>query len=105
MGISRADALRAMLAQNPNNPLARYGLAMELVNGGALDQGIAEFRVLLESKPDYVAAYFHAGQTFERLGQLDDARAIYTKGIEVATRIGDSHTRSEIEGALALLPD
>ena len=35
-----------------------------------------EFRALLEINPDYSAAYFHGGQTLERLGRLDEARAI-----------------------------
>jgi hypothetical protein len=40
----------------------------------------------------------------EKLGQLDDARAMYEKGIEITSLTGDSHTRSEIEAALGLLP-
>ena len=30
--------------------------------------------------------------------------SLYEKGIEATTRIGDSHTRAEIEAALGLLP-
>lgn len=101
---SRIDALQAMLAQDPNNTFARYGLAMEHVNSGNLEQAVAEFRALMDSQPNYAAAYFHGGQSLEKLGRIDEARQIYEKGIEVTTRTGDAHTRSELQGALDLLP-
>ncbi len=77
---------------------------MEYANSGALEQAIAEFRALLESDESYGAAYFHGGQALEKLGKLDDARAMYEKGVEATTRSGDLHTRSEIEAALNSLP-
>lgn len=104
MATNRVDALKQMVRQNPNNGFARYGLAMEYANSGDFAQAVAEFRTLLQHDENYAAAYFHAGQALEKLGQLDEARAIYQKGIEVTTRKGDAHTRSEIEAALSLLP-
>lgn len=92
-----------MAAQNPNDSFARYGLAMEYRNTGDLESAIREFRWLIAATPDYAAAYFHAGQTLERLGRLDEAREVYREGIEVTTRKGDLHTRGEILAALELL--
>ncbi|MGD0619861.1 MAG: hypothetical protein ABSB67_19605 [Bryobacteraceae bacterium] len=63
-----------------------------------------EFRQLLAANPNYAAGYFHGGQTLEKLGRVEDARAMYEQGIEVTTRTGDAHTRSELQGALDLLP-
>jgi hypothetical protein len=34
---------------------------------------------------------------------VDEARELYRQGIEATTRIGDLHTRSEIEAALEML--
>ena len=98
------EILKSMLAQNPADTFARYGLAMEYTNRGELDQAIAEYRALLESNPNYAAAYFHGGQALEKLGRVEEAREIYQKGIEVTTRTGDAHTRSELQGALDMLP-
>jgi len=92
-----------MLAEDPANNFARYGLAMEYVNGGELDLGISEFERLMEANPDYVAAYFHGGQTLEKLGRLKDARATYQRGLEACRRTGDAHTQAEISAALDLL--
>ena len=104
MATNRLEILKQMLEQDPGNTFARYGLAMEFAKSGDFSQAVAEFKNLLANDENYSAAYFHGGQAFEKLGKLDEARAMYEKGIEVTTRKGDSHTRSEIEGALSLLP-
>ncbi|MBV9760333.1 MAG: tetratricopeptide repeat protein [Acidobacteriaceae bacterium] len=104
MATNRLELLKQMVGKDPANSFARYGLAMELANNGALEEGAGEFRALLERDENYAAAYFHLGQALEKLGELDEARAVYEKGIEVTTRRGDLHTRAEIEAALNTLP-
>ena len=92
-----------MIARNPDDSFARYGLAMEFANSGQRERAVEEFQRLLEINPKYSAAYFHTGQTLEKLGRVDEAKEIYRKGIEVTTQSGDLHTRGEIEAALDLL--
>lgn len=104
MATNRLDILKEMLAQDPNNAFARYGLAMEYANTGAPEQAVAEFEALLTQDASYVAAYYHGGQALEKLGRLEEAKATYEKGIEASTRKGDLHTRAEIEAVLSLLP-
>ncbi len=77
---------------------------MEYANSGDPESAVREFKTLLAADENYAAAYFHCGQAYEKLGRVEDARATYEKGIEVTTRKGDPHTRSEIEAALNLLP-
>ena len=104
MATNRLDILKQMVSQDPNNSFARYGLAMELANNGELERGVAEFRTLVEHDENYAPAYYHFGQALEKLGEVEQARAVYEKGIEVTTRKGDLHARGEIEAALNLLP-
>jgi Flp pilus assembly protein TadD len=104
MSTNRLEILKTMLEQNPADAFARYGLAMELVKSGELGGAVAEFRLLLEHNPNYAAAYFHGGQVLEKLGDVEQARALYEKGIEVTGRTGDGHTRSELQAALDMLP-
>ena len=99
---SRLEALQQMLEHQPDNAFARYGLAMEHVRLGQFAEGVLEFEALLSAKPDYSAAYFHGGQTLEKLGDLDKARDWYRRGIAI-TR--DPHTRSELQAALDILGD
>ena len=99
----RLEVLRNILAGDPNHRLARYGLAIEYVKAGRLEEAVTEFRALLASHPDYAYAYFHAGQTLERLARPDDARQMYADGIAAAGRAADAHAASELQAALDLL--
>lgn len=103
MAMNRLETLKNMVAQNPNDSFLRYGLAMEHRNAGDLETAIAEFRTLIAANPDYVAAYFHGGQTLERLSRIEEARELYRRGIEASQRTGDAHARGELEGALGML--
>ena len=100
---TRLEILKSMVEQNPTDTFARYGLAMEYRSTGELEAAVAEFRTLLAAHPDYSAAYFHGGQTLERLGRTAEARELYLRGIEATTRKGDFHTRDEIQAALDLM--
>ena len=103
MAVNRLEILKSMVAQNPNDNFARYGLAMEYANSGSLEQAIVEYESLLGLNPDYSAAYYHGGQALEKLGRLDDARAMYRRGLEATRRTGDAHTHSEIQASLDIL--
>jgi tetratricopeptide (TPR) repeat protein len=94
--------LEQILAQDPGNRLARYGLAMEYVNQGEWARAIPEFEAVLVIDPRYGAAYYHGGQTLEKLGRIDQARDFYRRGIEMTS---DPHARGELEAALAILGD
>ncbi len=104
MATNRLEVLGQMVAQDPQNTFARYGLAMELANNGQLQQAVHEYRTVLDQDENYAAAYYHGGQALEQLGEVEQARTLYEKGVEATTRKGDAHTRAEIEAALSLLP-
>jgi tetratricopeptide (TPR) repeat protein len=100
---TRLEMLKEMVAKSPADAFLRYGLATEYANAGELEQAVHEFNELLAANPDYAAGYYHGGRTLEKLGRLEEARAIYEKGIEATTRTGDAHTRSELQAALDIL--
>jgi len=104
MATNRLEILMRMVNEDPKNTFARYGLAMEYANNGQLREAVAEFRKLIDQDENYAAAYFHGGQVLEKLGEIEQARSIYEKCLEVTARKGDQHTRSEIEAALSQLP-
>jgi tetratricopeptide (TPR) repeat protein len=100
---TRLEALKNMVALDPGDSFSRYGLAMEYRNAGDSEAAVAEFRALIAADPGYAYAYFHAGQTLERLGRAEEARELYRQGVEAAQRKGDRHAQSELQGALDLL--
>jgi thioredoxin-like negative regulator of GroEL len=97
---SRADMLKEVLAQNPQDTFARYGLAMEYRNAGDTEAALREFDTLLQSNPDYIAAYFMAAQTLAAAGRNDEAKSRLKAGIATAQRKGDQHATSEMSAML-----
>src|ERR1700748_1181859 len=51
--MDRIAMLKEILAQNPNDAFARYGLAMEHANQGDTATALEEFQPLTTAHPDY----------------------------------------------------
>jgi tetratricopeptide (TPR) repeat protein len=94
--MNRIAMLTEILAANPTDAFARYGLAMEYSNTGKIDEAMREFKTLLEKNPDYVPGYFMAAQTLEKAGRIDEAKEMLVEGITSARRTGNAHAQSEM---------
>lgn len=92
--------LKEILALDPKNSFARYGIAMELANRGEVDAALKEFDVLIEQNPDYVAAYFMSAQTLAKAERNAEAVEKLKAGIACAARTGNRHALSEMQGML-----
>jgi cytochrome c-type biogenesis protein CcmH/NrfG len=99
--MDRIAQLNEILAENPSDVFARYSLAMEYANSGKPEIAVAEFRALLAEHPGYVPAYQMLAQTLIRAGNNLEAHEVLCTGIETATRSGNAHAKSEMEGMLA----
>jgi Flp pilus assembly protein TadD len=86
-----------VLALMPEDPVVRFGLAGAYLAADQPESAAAEYREAIRLKPDYSAAYRGLGRALERAGRLDEAKAVYTKGRDVAARNGDLQTKKEIE--------
>jgi predicted Zn-dependent protease len=96
-------ALTEILAQEPANALARYGLAMELASQGRADDALVEFNKLIAAQPDYTAAYFMAAQTLSNAGRNEEAVTRLKDGIASAARTGNQHALSEMQAMLDVI--
>lgn len=92
--------LTEILAANPADTFARYGLALEYSKGGQTDRALEEFKTLLEKSPDYTPGYFMAAQTLASAGRTDEARRMLVDGISSARRTGNQHAQSEMTAML-----
>lgn len=99
----RLEAFQKIVQQRPDEPFARYSLAMSYRSVGRSDEAAREFEELLRRKPDYVPAYLMLGQTLEILGRTQDAARVYTDGIVAAGDKREDHARSELGQALEVL--
>ncbi|HEX8817361.1 MAG TPA: tetratricopeptide repeat protein [Terriglobales bacterium] len=98
--MDRIAALNEILSENPTDPFARYGLAMEYSKSGDVTRALEEFGTLLKSNPDYTPGYFMAAQTLASAGRTDEAKRMLVDGIGSARRTGNSHAQSEMTAML-----
>jgi predicted Zn-dependent protease len=97
----RIQAFRAFVEKNPEDPFARYSLAMALRSAGQGAEAAAEFEEIRRRRPDYVPAYLMLGQTLESTGRFGEAARAYEDGMAAATRSKDNHAHDELGQALA----
>ncbi len=98
--MDRVQMLKDLLAQDPNNQLARYGLGMEYSGKGDVDSAVSEFKTLVEINPDYANAYFMAAQALAKAERTDEAKQFLRQGITAAARTGNRHAQNEMQGFL-----
>jgi predicted Zn-dependent protease len=96
----RIEAFRQFVAKSPDDPFARYSLAMALRGAGGTEAAVTEFRELARRRPDYVPTYLMLGQALEALGRDAEAAQAYEDGVAQATRKQDGHAASELSQAL-----
>jgi predicted Zn-dependent protease len=102
--MDRIASLKEVLAENPNDAFARYGLAMEYSKAGDVAGALAEFNTIIQHTPDYVPAYQMAGQMLMSAGRLEQARKMFEDGIACALRTNNQHAASEMQGFLDVMP-
>lgn len=73
---------------------------MELKGVGNTDEAWEHFSQLIERFPSYLASYAPTGDLLAGLGRIEDARAVYSKGIAIAGQQGNHHIRDLLNDAL-----
>src|SRR5579884_829988 len=92
----RLTQIRAMLADEPNDPELHYMLAMEHVSQGDDAGAVRCFEELIRLAPNYPPAYHQAGRALQRLNRLAEARQLLERGIPVAQAQGNAHAAGEM---------
>jgi tetratricopeptide (TPR) repeat protein len=98
--MDRIAVLMEILAQNPKDAFARYGLAMAYAAEGKTEDALREYATAIENTPDYVPAYQMSAQALMKLGRMDEAKARIEAGMAACERTGNAHAASEMQGML-----
>ena len=98
--MDKIAGLKEILALDPRNSFARYGIAMELVSRGETTAALEEFDTLLKNDPDYTAGYYMSAQTLAGAGRKAEAVERLRAGVGCAARSGNSHALSEMQAML-----
>src|SRR6185437_10097276 len=96
--------LEQSLSEDPNDPFLRYGLALQCLREGDVEEGRQRLRSLIADDPDrQVAAYQQLGQSHADTGEPEAARIILQAGVAKAQARGDWHAAAEMEQLIASL--
>jgi predicted Zn-dependent protease len=98
--MDKLAGLKEILALDPKNSFARYGVAMELAGRGETKAALSEFDILLANDPEYTAGYFMSAQTLATAGRTAEAIERLKAGIASAARSGNRHALSEMQAML-----
>ncbi|MHB1311464.1 MAG: tetratricopeptide repeat protein [Gemmatimonadaceae bacterium] len=97
MTTPRIDAFSAMIARNPDNVLARFGLATELVKAERWADAVPELEFYLARYDDEGNGWLKLADAFTHLGRVDEARTALEKGFTAARRFGHEGLAAEFE--------
>ncbi len=100
MSADRLAALERMVGNRPDDLRLRFGLALEYLNAGRLDEGIRELEVYLSGSDDEGNGWARLGAALLQRGREDEARQAYRRGIEAAARHGHPSMAEELTEAL-----
>lgn len=100
MAQSRIDIFAEMVKQQPDDEMIWYGLASEYVKIENWNKAADALRNVLRINPDYTAAYQMLGTALVNQGEKEEARRVWTQGIEVARRTGAWKAQQHMEGLL-----
>jgi Tfp pilus assembly protein PilF len=96
----RLETLFGFLEKDPVDSFTLYGIALEYLSIKDYKNAEKYLNKIFESDPDYVPAYMQLAQLRENQNEIDEAKNIYKKGIEIAKKTGDAHAAKEMEDFL-----
>lgn len=99
----RLETFKSLVERNPHNPLNRYGLANEYFKAARYEESIEEINAYLKLKDDEGAAYRLLGEAYLKLGNKEEAKNAYRKGVEAAYRFGHPGMAEEFDEAIQLI--
>jgi thioredoxin-like negative regulator of GroEL len=97
---TRRDMLEEFVAQDPDDSFSRYALALEFEKESRVEDALPQLREVIARDPSYVAAYYQLGKLLAQVGQIEEARDVYRRGLDAAMASGDQRARSEMQEAL-----
>ncbi|NBP86686.1 MAG: hypothetical protein EBU54_16475, partial [Mycobacteriaceae bacterium] len=92
-----------LVASDPAEPRARYGLAVALRNDSRHAEAVEQYRAYLDMADDEGAAWGHLAECLAATGDTSAAADAYLQGIDAAYRNGHTGLAADFEAALEAL--
>lgn len=99
VGMERIDKIKEMLLAQPNDSFLQHALALEYLKIGEELRAKQLFQNVIKEDENYVGSYYQLAKLLEQHNQLEEAKAIYEKGMLKAKEAADQHTYNELRAA------
>ena len=86
---TRIEQLKKVLAIDPNDDVAWFGLGKAYMEDANWEEAATALERCINVKPTYSAAYYALAQSLQKLGRIDDCRRTCDQGIDVSAKNGD----------------
>jgi predicted Zn-dependent protease len=93
----RIEPLKKVLAMDPNDEVAWFGLGKAYMEDANFEEAAQALQQCVLVKPAYSAAYFALAQVLHKLGRMDECRTVCATGIDVSTKNGDAMVTKNLE--------
>ena len=100
----RIEPLKRVLAIEPTDDVAWFGLGKAYMEDGNFEEAVKALQQCVIVKPTYSAAYYALAQSLHKLGRIDECRAICDTGIDVSAKNGDAMVTKNLEMLKSSLP-
>ena len=94
---TKLATFRAMVAKNPENALARFGLANEAMKAGLYAEAVEQLEAYHARYDDEGNGWSRMAECLASLERIPEARVAIGKGIAAARRFGHAGLASELE--------
>lgn len=94
---------RDLIAQHPQNELARFSLGKALFDQGDFDEAQIHLGEALQKKPDWMVAQILWGKCALNVGRREEARAAFVRALELAIAQHHEGPQAEMEQLLSEL--
>ena len=96
--LDRIQLLKQFTEEEPENPFNWYALAIEFRESEP-DEAYSLFAKLLSDHPNYLATYFPAAHLYAEMGDLEQSKVIFEKGISLAREQSNMKALQELQNA------
>jgi predicted Zn-dependent protease len=100
----RIEPLKKVLAIDPNDDVAWFGLGKAYMEDENFEEAAKALRQCVTVKPAYSAAYYALAQSLQKLGRIAECREVSATGIDISTKNGDAMVTKNLELLKSSLP-
>lgn len=98
--VDKIETFRQMVAKNPDNALARFGLANELLKARRWGEAAEQLRAYLAGYDDEGNGWGRLAEALEALGDTAGAADALRQGVAASRRFGHPSMANELEARL-----